>query len=227
MMKIKLHISRYLPGRIDPPRFQTFELKVSQTATILEALEKIRLEQDPTLLYRHSCHHSSCGSCALRINGREALACVTRVGNLDTTEIKLEPLNGFDRMGDLVVNIGPLFKHIPAKWGYLRTIDDQPASGGSAEANLRRRFEDCIECGACVSACPVAGPEHGFRGPAALAALERELLNNPAKAPDLLRQATGPDGAAGCRRALQCSRVCPTGVYPARSIDNLKKQLDE
>lgn len=226
-MDITLQISRYLPGHIDPPRFETFALEVAETTTILEALERIRLEQDPSLMYRRSCHHSSCGTCALRINGREALACFTKVGEVGTPEIRLEPLEGFDRMGDLVVEIGPLFKDLSEQWGYLRPVDVQPTGSGSDTSEQRWRFEDCIECGACVSACPVAGPAHSFRGPAALAALERELKNNPADATNLLRQAAGPDGAEGCQRALLCSRVCPTKVYPARSIYDLLRQLDE
>lgn len=225
-MKVRLLISRYLPGYIDPPRFEAYEIDVSKTTTILEALEKIRLEQDSSLLYRRSCHHSSCGTCAIRINGREALACNTSVGKEGTPEFRLEPLAGFDRLGDLVVDIGPLFENLSENWGYVRTIGDQPGDSASDHTELRWRFEDCIECGACVSACPAAGPEHSFRGPAALAALEREMANNPHNAPDLLEQADGPDGAKGCQRALLCSRVCPTGVYPAGGIHKLLQRLD-
>lgn len=226
-MKVELLISRYLPGHIDPPRFETFELEAAKTSTILETLERIRLEQDGSLLYRRSCHHSSCGTCAIRINGREALACITTVGELGTDQIRLEPLDGFDPLGDLVVDIKPLFDNLPESWGYLRPLEDQPSDAETDDREPRWRFEDCIECGACVSACPVAGSEHSFRGPAALAALEREWTKNPDNAPDLLEQADGPDGAKGCQRALMCSRVCPTKVYPARGIYELLKLLEE
>jgi succinate dehydrogenase / fumarate reductase iron-sulfur subunit len=226
-MIVRLSISRYLPGRVDPPRFQAFELEVSRATTVLEALEKIRLEQDPSLLYRRSCHHSACGTCALKVNGRECLACITTFEDLDRSELKLEPLDGFERLGDLVVDIAPLFDHICEQWDLLRPIAGSADQAGRMTEDRRARFEDCIECAACVSACPVAGPEAFFKGPAALAALERELQKDSSGAGRLLQLAAGPAGAEGCQRALQCSRVCPTGVYPAKSIHDLLKRLDQ
>jgi succinate dehydrogenase / fumarate reductase iron-sulfur subunit len=62
--KITFRILRYKPGRIDPARFQEFTLDVDPDSSVLDALETIRLQQDSSLMYRHSCHHSSCGTCA-------------------------------------------------------------------------------------------------------------------------------------------------------------------
>ena len=218
---VRLKISRYLPGHIDPPRFQGFEVELSQSATILEALEAIRLEQDPSLMYRRSCHHSACGTCALKVNGTEALACITRISSLKSSEITLEPLDGFERLADLVVDIAPLFDHFNEQWHSLRPIREHSNHTDQAGRDDRMRFEDCIECAACVSACPVSDPKQSFKGPAALAALDRELKKTGAGKEELLKLAAGPDGAAGCQRALLCSRVCPTGVYPAKSIFDL------
>jgi succinate dehydrogenase / fumarate reductase iron-sulfur subunit len=72
----------------------------------------------------------------------------------------------------------------------------------------------------------VSDPSQSFKGPAALAALDRELKNTDTDQKELLQLAAGPDGADGCRRALLCSRVCPTGVYPAKSIYDLLELLD-
>ena len=224
-MIFRIEISRYLPGHIDPPRFQAFEIDATRETTILEALESIRLKQDPSLHYRRSCHHSACGTCALKVNGRESLACITKIAGLEKSEIRLEPLDGFERLGDLVVDIAPLFDHFSEQWSSLRPIAKHLDHGGLEAEDNRMRFEDCIECGACVSACPVAGPTYSFKGPAALAALERELQKSGVGNRELLKQAAGPDGADGCRGALMCSRVCPTGVYPALRIHDLKKGL--
>ena len=70
---VTIRILRYKPNRIEPPRYQDFSLHAEPEMSVLDALEKIRLEQDNTLMYRHSCHHSSCGTCACRINGKERL----------------------------------------------------------------------------------------------------------------------------------------------------------
>ena len=76
--KIAFDITRYKPGQIDPPRVQSYTVAVDRTMTVLDGLEQIRLTQDATLMYRHSCHHSACGTCACVINGLERLACTTR-----------------------------------------------------------------------------------------------------------------------------------------------------
>ena len=88
------------------------------------------------------------------------------------------------------------------------------------------RFENCIECGACVSACPVSHQNATFIGPAVLAALNCELQKAPQGAKDLVAVAGSKRGEHLCERALNCSRVCPTGVYPARHIADLRRLLE-
>ena len=102
--KITFKILRYKPGHIDPPRFQEFKIEADPNTSVLDGLEKIRLEQDKTLMYRHSCHHASCGTCACKINGAERLTCITRPQDLQTDTITLTPLEGFKPIGDLVVS---------------------------------------------------------------------------------------------------------------------------
>ena len=84
IIKITLQILRYKPGHIDPPRFQEFTIAADPAASVLDGLEKIRLQQDKTLMYRRSCHHSSCGTCACKINGIERLTCITKIEDLAT-----------------------------------------------------------------------------------------------------------------------------------------------
>jgi succinate dehydrogenase / fumarate reductase iron-sulfur subunit len=195
--------------------------------TILDGLEKIRLEQDATLMYRHSCHHSSCGTCACKINGTESLACTTKIKDLKSISITLAPLDGFRPIGDLVVDISPLFKNISEDWSYLKNSENVKSSQMPEGITQFVRLENCIECGACVSACPVTRENKGFLGPAALAALSNELKKSPPKAESLLSMAANKNGERLCERALNCSRVCPTGVYPARHISGLRRLVEK
>jgi succinate dehydrogenase / fumarate reductase iron-sulfur subunit len=217
---IVFSILRYKPGRIDPPRFQGFGLDVGEEATVLDALERIRLTQDASLMYRHSCHHSSCGTCGCLINGEERLACTTRVLDLGTDTVRLEPLRGFDPAGDLTVRMEAFYRDMEPGWSCLKPVQ----SSGQGRAGLLR-LEECIECGCCVSVCPAALSHPEFMGPAALAALHNEMLKNPPAAEGLLRIAGSGRGERWCERALACSRVCPTGVYPARHITELRRRL--
>ena len=112
LKKITLRILRYKPGHIDPPRYQEFSLEADTDMSVLDALETIRLKQDSTLMYRHSCHHSSCGTCACKINGRARLTCSTKIKDLKTSPITLVPLDGYNPIGEQVVDIAPLKDNI-------------------------------------------------------------------------------------------------------------------
>lgn len=223
--QITFRILRYKPGVIDPPRFQEFELTVDDNMTVLDSLEKIRLEQEAALMYRHSCHHSSCGTCACKINGQARLACITRVLALNSSTAVLEPLDGFQRLGDLVVDMRDLFKDIAQDWSYMREAENVKSEVRPDGIDGFTRFENCIECGACVAACPVIEKNTDFMGPAALAALHREMLKSPDRKSELLALAGARRGEQLCERALNCSRVCPTAVYPARHIADLRRKL--
>lgn len=226
-MKLPFEILRFAPGRIDPPRVMTFDVTITPRMSVLDGLEQIRLTQAPDLMYRHSCHHRSCGTCACLINGVQRLACATTVGSLNASRVHLAPLPGFRCKADLVVDMSSFYSRLDEKWSYLR-LSDQIRGGTPAGVAGWQRLEDCIECGSCVSACPVtADNSEGFMGPAALAALSRQIVNCPEESAALTRLAAGPFGERHCRRALDCSRVCPTGVYPARHIADLRKDLDK
>ncbi len=218
-------IERFKPGVIDPPRFQSFHLQVDASMSVLDALEKIRLTLDETLMYRHSCHHSACGTCALRINGTERLACTTRVLDLESEIVVLEPLLGFERLGDLTVEMSGFYRDIDFEWALLRP--SEPTEGvAHRDDNLPLRLEDCIECGCCVSSCPAAHRNVDFMGPAALAALNNEMAKAPTDRREALLEIAGSSrGERLCERALNCSRVCPTQVYPARHIADLRRKV--
>jgi succinate dehydrogenase / fumarate reductase iron-sulfur subunit len=224
--KITLRIFRYRAGDPGSGRFEETTLPVKETATVLDVLEQLQ-GKDRTLMYRHSCHHGSCGTCACRINGRERLACLTRVLDLDAPVVTVEPLNKLRKLGDLVVDPADFFREYPSDWRTLRLSEANPGTKPPQELAGYVRLENCIECGACVSACPV----EDFLGPAVLAGLNRERLNRrsaepPVREKSLLELAGGERGVWKCRRALQCSRVCPTAVYPARHIQELRNLLD-
>ena len=226
--QVAFRISRYKADLIDPPRFYTYPLAVSESMSVLDALEKIRLTREPTLMYRHSCHHSSCGTCACLINGSERLACTTNVWALDNETVTVAPLNGFPRIGDLVMDMNPFFKDIDEDWTYLHPSQNRERGPGPGTGDRTfSRFEDCIECGSCVSACPVSRRTSEFMGPAALTALHREIEKLPSKRNILLERAKSERGADLCARVYECSRVCPTAVYPARHIAELKKMTQD
>jgi len=206
-----------------------FQVTLPEDAYLLDGLETAA-RQDPTLLFRHACHHASCGSCGLRVNGRERLACITPVKELAETgaPIRLEPLRNFTVLGDLLVDLGSLYRALdrvdlpPIRSDPVRNPPILP----SGEMTEDLRFEDCIECGLCVSACPIAATDPEFLGPAGLAACAR-LVAEPRGRPlqQIPRLADWAHGLWRCHQALECSQVCPSHVDPASAILRLRRAI--
>ena len=67
---LRWRISRFKAGD-GKPHFDEFEYTPEPGATVLDVLIEIRRHQDPSLVLRHSCMHASCGTCGIRVNGRE------------------------------------------------------------------------------------------------------------------------------------------------------------
>lgn len=224
--------------------FYLYEIDLPPGATILDALEYIRTGSAPDLMYRHSCHHGSCGTCAVRINGKEVLACLTRLDTFADSVPIIEPLAAFKMDKDLVIDPGTLFRLFPKNTSRLRTSewtggeinqDSDMDSNQVRPSGIERfvRFEDCIECGACISACPVINkgwndesvPEVSFVGPAVLAAIHRESINCVERYDEMIELAKVPNGVGACEKHFDCSRVCPRMVYPGKHIELLRKEI--
>lgn len=194
-----------------------FEVPYRPGMTVLDALTYIRSHLDPGLTFRHSCLHASCGTCGLRVDRRERLACVTPAGG-PGDHVLLEPLAGAEVLSDLVVDMRQFYESLDAVGRPLLRADER--DGGS------QRLEDCVECALCTSACPVTATDSRYAGPAALAAAER-VLREPRghDAAAVLHRAGGEQGAWRCHLALECSQVCPAGVDPAGAIMRLRREL--
>lgn len=222
----RLRIARRRPGEARA-RFDEFTVDAGREATLLDALREIRSHQDGSLTLRYSCAHSSCGTCGMRMNGREVLACVARLAEAGPGPIVVEPLANARVEHDLVVDMGDLYTGLePAKRPLVRH-DDRLA--GLAEPDACppfERFEDCIECGLCVSACPIAGSDPRYLGPAALTAAWRSVAEPRGADPgEVLGWVDDEHGCWRCHASFECTEACPAGADPAGAIMALRGEL--
>jgi succinate dehydrogenase / fumarate reductase iron-sulfur subunit len=220
----RFKVFRYKRGDAES-HYDEFDVPVGPRTSVLDALRWIEVHQDPTLAIRHSCFHASCGTCGLRIDGREGLACVTFVRDLGTT-ITVEPEANIPILADLVLDMREFYARFPDHHPVVRRSEFLPRAVPPDGIGGFERFEDCIECGLCLSACPIAATTDAYRGPAALAAAQR-LVEEP-RGVDivaLLRWADEPDAVWRCHAAFECTEACPAGVYPAERIMDLRGVL--
>jgi succinate dehydrogenase / fumarate reductase iron-sulfur subunit len=241
-LELSLKVFRYKTGQ--PPRYDTFHVQVPDTAHLLDALEAAWASHDRSLTFRHACHHASCGSCAVRLEGREVLPCITPLRAVwdGRRTLQVDPLRNFPVVSDLVVDVTGFFQRLAASdLPLTRPAEDHlPLSAEAIDPALHTqpvapaddrphdtRFENCIECGMCLSACPTMAAADAFFGPAGLAALHRarQQTRDPAQAARLLALADGEHGVWRCHSAWECTEVCPQAVFPAEAIMALRRDL--
>jgi succinate dehydrogenase / fumarate reductase iron-sulfur subunit len=220
-------VFRWKRGGDEESRMETYDgVPIGPRTTVLEALRWIQLHLDRSLILRHSCFHASCGTCGLRVNGREVLGCVTFAHDLGTV-ITVEPIANVPVLADLVVDMTEFYERFPDDPPLIRTSEFLPEARTPGGIESYERYEDCIECGLCLSACPIASTSEGYVGPAALAAAQR-LLEEPRGDVDpreILDWADDPLGAWRCHAIFECTEACPSGVRPAERIMSLRGAL--
>ncbi|HWP62217.1 MAG TPA: succinate dehydrogenase/fumarate reductase iron-sulfur subunit [Candidatus Binatia bacterium] len=222
----RVRVYRHKPG-VSGPRYETFEVPPEAGATVLDALLWIRRHRDPSLMLRHSCLHASCGTCGMRIEGREGLACVTYLEELGSGEITVEPLANFAVVGDLVVDMESSYLRLRAVGRpLLRASELCPGSQPAEGIEELTRFEDCIECGLCLSACPIVATDPRYLGPAGLAAAWRRIAEPRGLPVGPIRSLVDDEqGVWRCHTAWECSEACPSNVDPAGSIMRLRRAV--
>jgi len=205
-------------------RYDSFQVELDDRRTVLDGLVSIRTEQDPGLTFRHSCFHASCGTCGMRVNGTDVLACITRVADLGP-EVTVEPLANLPLVSDLVVEMGAFYGSFDRAGRPLVRESELVPGGERAEGvEILTRYEDCIECGICVSACPVAGSDPRYAGPAALCAAGRVVAEpRGADRAAALRLADDEHGIWRCHVAYECTEACPSNADPGGHIMRLRR----
>ncbi len=199
--------------------YQLFNLEAAPELTILQALERIRTEQDATLLYRHACHHAACGTCGLRARGKEVLACTTTLKEVAKNgRLRLSPLASLPHIKDLVVDMDPFYERFDLAGSKVLRVNDSLAGEPDSQS---LRLESCIECGLCLSSCPVARVNTAYLGPAMLAAAARQVEEGHPVPPASASFA----GLWLCRLAANCEAVCPSNVMPATRIAALRRAI--
>ena len=223
---MKFRIYRYDPDKDAQPRMQDYDVEMQPSdRMLLDALHRIKVIDD-SLSLRRSCREGVCGSDSMNINGKNGLACITRLSDLKEP-VELRPLPGLPVIRDLIVDMSQFFKQYHSVKPYL--INNQPLPEKERLQSPAEREEldglwECILCACCSTACPSFwwNPDK-FVGPAGLLQAYRFLADSRDEATsERLDNLEDPYRLFRCHSIMNCVDVCPKGLNPTRAIGKIK-----
>lgn len=227
-MQVQLRILRFNPERDDEAHFEDFTVEAEPMDRLLDCLHKVKWYEDGSLALRRSCAHGICGSDAMVINGKNALACKVLVQDLKQP-ITVEPIRGLPVIKDLVVDMEPFFAGYRAVKPWLITDDKErePERERLQSQTDRERYDDttkCILCAACTTSCPIFWSDEEYVGPAAIVQAHRFIFDSRDRGGrERLEILSQKDGAYKCRTAFNCTDACPRGIKVTKAIQEVKR----
>ncbi len=181
--------------------------------TALEAVTYIKKKVDATLTFSSGCKSEVCGSCAVRVNGKEQLLCGYKLVDGDL----LEPLRYMDLLKDLVVDYSKSAKTIKRAVGWQSKISQKEDISYEDQLKIERQ-SDCILCASCYSSCPVFEVDSDFLGPFALTKNYRYISDIRCEDEKEKIDAVQNRGIWDCTLCGECTMVCPQGIDPKNDI---------
>jgi len=228
-------IYRYDPQEDAEPRVQTYEVDMNSCGPmILDALIKIKNEQDQTLTFRRSCREGICGSCAMNIDGSNTLACLCKIDKTDSKPTAIYPLPHMEVVRDLVPDLTTFYMQYKSIQPWLQA---DPATKANKKGEYLQSKEDrrkldgmyeCILCACCSTSCPSYwwnGDK--YLGPAVLMQAYRWIADSrDAKRKERLAALDDPFKLYKCHTIMNCTNTCPKHLNPAKAIAQIKVAID-
>ena len=232
--RLRVRVLRFNPQQpAVAPHWQTYELDDAAGMTLFIALGEIREKLDPSLQFDFVCRAGICGSCAMLVDGRPALACRTLTQNL-ASEFTLAPLPVFELIGDLSVDTGKWMRGMSERlqsWVHQQeSSPDLTRLEARMEPELAEKIYEldrCIECGCCVAACGTARMREDFVGAVGLNKIARFRLDprDTRSDDDFYELIVDDNGVFGCMSLLGCHDVCPKHLPLSTQIAFIRRKM--
>jgi len=224
---MKISIYRYDPDKDAKPYMKDYDVKLEQSDNmLLDALVRVK-DMDDSFAFRRSCREGVCGSDAMNINGKNGLACITRVAELKEP-VTIRPLPGLPVVRDLIVDMSQFFKQYDSIKPYVINNDPPPEKERLQSPEDREELNglyECILCACCTTACPSFwwNPDK-FVGPAGLLQAYRFIADTRDQATnERLDNLEDPYRLFRCHTIMNCVEACPKGLNPTRAIGKIKE----
>ena len=227
----KVNIYRWDPSTGKNPRIDTYEVDMDNCPSkVLDLLNKIKNEIDPSISYRRSCAHGVCGSCAMNMDGKNGLACTKPHAEIKG-DINIYPLPHLKVLKDLIGDLSTLYKQYESVEPWLKTTsktEKENIQSKEDRAKLDGLYE-CIMCACCSTSCPSYWwNSDEYLGPAVLMQAYRWIEDS--RDDNTKERMEFVDDAMKlyrCKSIMNCSNTCPKGLNPGQAIGKLKKKIND
>ncbi|CAM5761084.1 succinate dehydrogenase iron-sulfur subunit [Bosea minatitlanensis] len=229
-------IYRWNPDDTANPRTDTYYVDRDDCGPmVLDALIWIKNKVDPTLTFRRSCREGICGSCAMNLDGKNALACTTGIDECSGTgkaagRVTIYPLPHMPVVKDLVPDLTRFYAQHASIEPWLQTTTPAPEKEWRQAKDDREKLDglyECILCACCSTSCPSYWWNGDrYLGPAALLQAYRWLIDSRDEATgERLDNLEDPFRLYRCHTIMNCANACPKGLNPAKAIAEVKKMM--
>ena len=240
-------VYRWNPDDGANPRIDTYQVDRDDCGPmVLDALLWIKNRVDSTLVFRRSCREGICGSCAMNIEGQNALACTMGIDECKAPTnalpiltrkdkdgaIRIYPLPHMPVLKDLVPDLTNFYAQHAAIEPWLQTETPAPEKEWRQTPQDRAKLDglyECILCACCTTSCPSYWWNgEKFLGPAALLQAYRWLIDSrDENTGDRLDNLHDPFRLYRCHTIMNCANTCPKNLNPAKAIAEIKKMMVE
>lgn len=228
-------VYRWDPDGGENPRLDSYEVDLDKCGPmVLDALLYIKNNVDPTLTFRRSCREGICGSCAMNIDGTNTLACTKAIDEVKG-DAKVTPLPHMPVVKDLVPDLNHVYAQYESIEPWMKTDSPPPSKERlqSPEDADELNGHDghgpamCILCFCCSTGCPSYWwNSDKFLGPAILMQAWRWITDSRDEATgERLDQMDDSFKLYRCHTIMNCTKTCPKGLNPAKSIGKIKSLL--
>ena len=227
-----INVYRWSGDENTPPQIDRFEIDVKKAGTmVLDILNQIKAEVDPSLTFRKSCREGVCGSCAMNIDGVNTLACQKNIEECSDV-INIYPLPHMKVIKDLVVDLKKAFEQFKSikPWLSKKTPNNEKENYQSIED--RDKLDgmwECVMCFSCSTSCPSYWwNEDKYLGPAVLLQANRWIQDSrDEEKKERLNELDDSFKLYRCHSIMNCTNSCPKGLNPAKAIAEIKNEISK
>ena len=196
---------------------------------VLDLLNKIKNEIDPSIAYRRSCAHGVCGSCAMNMDGKNGLACTKAHAEIKG-DINIYPLPHLKVLKDLIGDLSTLYKQYESVEPWLKNSSNKSDKENIQSKEDRAKLDglyECIMCACCSTSCPsYCWNGEKYLGPAVLLQAYRWIIDSRDEdRKERLKKVADELKLYRCHTIMNCTNACPKGLNPAKAIASIKKML--